>query len=296
MKIRKFSTFFFVLAVALLTVNAVAQPGPTFKFADVKAKGATETDSYAVNDKGTIAGDYIDSAGTQHGMILAGKTLTSFDGPSGSTAIAAYGINTSNVVVGYYLDSNGVPTSFAYSNGTFTPIAYPKAAATEATGINDNGWIVGSYFDAKGVEHGFYFDTKKYHAVNVKGATTTVGWAINNKNTMTMYTVDSSGLPVDGFLLNGKKFTNVDVPSYTENALHAISNNGDLDYTVFDSSSNRHGVLYQASTGTFTVFDDPKGVNSTRADGINVSLTMVGRYSPASGTPPNAGFKVTTKP
>jgi hypothetical protein len=296
MKTRSFSIFFLALAVALLTVTAVAQPAPKFKFADVKAKGASETDSYSVNDSGVIAGDYIDKSGVQHGMILAGTKLTSFDGPSGSSSISAYGINNSSVVVGWYLDSNGTPTSFAYSNGTFTPIAYPKASATEANGINDNGWIVGAYFDKNGVEHGFYWDTKKYHAVNVKGAVTTIAWDVNNSNTISLYTVDSSGLPVDGFLLNGKKFTNVDVPGYTENALHAISNNGDLDYTVFDSSSNRHGVLYQASTNTWTVFDDTKGVNSTRADGINVNLEMVGRYSPASGTPANAGFKVTTKP
>jgi hypothetical protein len=291
---RDISTFVFVLAAALLTVNAVSQSSPTFRFGDVRVK-SVETDAYAVNDSGVIAGDYIDKAGVQHGLILAGATLTSFDGPAGSSAIAAYGINNSNVAVGYYLDSNGVPTSFAYSNGTLTPVAYPSAAATEATGINDNGWIVGSYFDSKGVEHGFYWDTTKYHAFNVKGATTTVGWSIDNKNTITLYTADSSGYPVDGYLLNGKYFTKVDVPGYTQNALHGISNNGDLDYTVFDSSENRHGVLYQASTGTFTVFDDPKGVNSTRADGINVNLEMVGRYSPASGKPGNQGFKVTTK-
>jgi hypothetical protein len=292
MQIRRILTFLFVLAVA---ASALAQPALKLKFADVKAKGASETDSYTVNDSGVIAGDYVDKSGVQHGMILAGTKVTSFDGPDGSSSIAAYGINNSNVVVGWYLDVNGVPTSFAYSNGTFTPVLYPKSFGTEANGINDNGWIVGSYFDKNGVQHGFYWDTKKYHAINVKGAVTTTAWDINNTNTITVYTTDSSGLPVDGFLLNGKKFTNVDVPGYTENALHAISNNGDLDYTVFDSSSNRHGVLYQASTNTWTVFDDPNGVNSTRADGINVKLEMVGRYSPASGTPANAGFKVTVK-
>jgi hypothetical protein len=293
MKIRKFLTCFFLLAVTLMAVNALAQP--KLKFADVKAKGATETDTYAVNDAGIIAGDYVDKAGVQHGLILNKTTVTSFDGPSGSSSIAAYGINNSNAVVGWYLDSNGLPASFVYANGTFTPIAYPKAAYTEANGINDNGWVVGLYFDTKGVQHGFSWNTTKYTAITVKGAFATTAWAINNSNTITVYTSDDTGLPVDGFLLNGKKYTNVDVPGYTENALHGISNNGDLDYTVFDSSSNRHGVLYQASTAAFTVFDDPKGVDGTRADGINNSLEMVGRYTP-SGASNSVGFKVTTKP
>jgi hypothetical protein len=54
-------------------------------------------------------------------------------------------------------------------------------------------------------------------------------------------------------------------------------------------------VLYQAVTGVYTQFDDPKGVNSTRADGRNDKDLQVGRYSPASGNPPNAGFKCTAK-
>src|ERR1700690_4549827 len=102
MQIRRIFTFLFVLAVA---ASALAQPALKLKFADVKAKGASETDSYSVNDSGVITGDYIDKAGVQHGMILAGTKLTSFDGPAGSSSIAAYGINNSNVVVGWYLDS-----------------------------------------------------------------------------------------------------------------------------------------------------------------------------------------------
>jgi len=231
----------------------------------------------------------------QHGMILAGTKLTSFDGPTGSSTIAAYGINNSNAVVGWYVASTGVTTAFMYANGKFAPVAYPKASSTEANGINDKGWIVGTYVDAKGVTHGFYWDTKKYHDITVKGATTTNAWDINNSNTITVYTTSSSGLPVDGYLLNGKKMTVMDVPGYTENALHAISNNGDLDYTVFDSSGNRHGAIYIAASKTFAVFDDTKGVNGTRADGINIKLTMVGRYTP-SGASNSVGFEATTKP
>lgn len=296
MKMRTLLICFFALTIAATAISAVAQPAPVFKFKDVKAKGATETDSYAINDAGAIAGDYVDKSGVQHGMILAGTKLTSFDGPSGSSSIAAYGINNNNAVVGWYVDSNGVTTGFMWANGSFAPVAYPKAASTQANGINDAGWVVGTYVDTKGAQHGFYWDTKKYHAINVKGTFTTTAWDINNSNTITLYTTDpSTGLPVDGYLMNGKKLTNVDVPGYTANALHAISNNGDLDYTVFDSSNNRHGVLYIASSKTFAVFDDTKGANGTRADGINIKLTMVGRYTPPGGSN-SVGFEATTKP
>ncbi len=282
----------------LIGVNAAAQSANvTIKCKDAKAKGASETDSYGVNNAGVIAGDYLDSAGNQHGMILDGKKVTTFEAPAGGSLIAGYGINNSNVVAGWYTDSNGIFQGFTYDNGTMTPIFFPKSTGTQANGINDNGWVVGDYFDTNGVTHGFYWDTKKYHKVNVKGAESTTVWAINNANVMTVYTTDTStGLPLDAYTTtNGRKFTVVNPPGFTNNAIHGINNNGDLNYTVFDASQNRHGMLYQAATGAFTQFDDPKGANTTRADGINDTDVMVGRYSPASGTPANAGFKCTVQ-
>ena len=293
MKIRRLLTCSLLLAVTLMAASAVAQPPITFKFADVKAKGATQTDSYAVNNSGVIAGDYIDSSSVQHGLILNKAVVTSFDGPPGSTQIAAYGINSSNAVVGWYVSSGGVQTAFMYANKKFAPVAYPGAVSNQANGINDNGWIVGTYVDSKGVQHGFYWDTKKYHSVTLKGAVATTAWAINNKNVITLFATVSSGLPGDAYLLSGAKLTKVDVPGAAGNAIHGINNKGDLDYTIFDASNNRHGVLFHA--GVFTQYDDPKGVNGTRADGINDTLVMVGRYTPP-GTTTNAGFKATTTP
>jgi probable HAF family extracellular repeat protein len=292
MKIRTLLICMF--AVTLMTVSALAQPPLTITFKDAKAPGATETDTYAVNNAGVIAGDYIDKAGVQHGMILNKSKLTKFDGPSGSTLIAAYGINTAGAVVGWYNDSNGVNTAFMYAKGKFTPVAYPKAASTQANGINDAGWIVGSYIDSAGVEHGFYWDTKKYHAITVKGAPATQAWAINKSNIITVNTLTgANGGAMDGYLLKGSKLTKWDVPGATTTVIHAINTAGDLDYTMFDASANRHGVLYQAKTKVFTTFDDPSGVNSTRADGLNDTDEMVGRYQNAAGA--QAGFIATVK-
>jgi len=291
---------FIGLVCILLAVNLAAQaPTLTIKCADVKVKvtGALETDAYAINNKSAIAGDYVDSASVQHGMILKGKTLTTFDGPSGSSSIAAYGINTAGLVVGWYLDSTGTPQSFAYAKGKFSPVAFPGAAYTEANGVNDPGWIVGQFFDTAGVAHGFYWDTKKYHQVDIPGASWTSVWAINNNKLMTAYDLNtSSGYPIDGYTYDGTTWTKVDPPNSSGGvAIHGINNKGDLNFTIFDSSLNRHGVLYQKSTGVFTQFDDPKGVNSTRADGLNDKDVQVGRYTPGSGNPPNAGFKCTAK-
>jgi probable HAF family extracellular repeat protein len=293
MKIRTLLTC--LLALTLMTASALAESAITITFTDAKAPKATETDSYAVNNAGAIAGDYIDKAGVQHGMILAGAKLTSFDGPSGSTLIAAYGINTAGAVVGWYNNSAGVSTAFMYAKTKFAPVAFPGAASTQANGINDNGWIVGSYITKAGVEHGFYWDTKKYHSITVKGAPATMAWAINNSNVITVDTLTAAnGGAMDAYLLTGAKLTKIDVPGASMSVIHGIDTAGDLDYTIFDASANRHGVLFVKSTGVYTQYDDPKGVNSTRADGINDKLEMVGRYQNAAGA--QAGFIAKTKP
>lgn len=287
--------FYVVLACTLLAATAFAADQLTIKCSDVKsAKGALETDSYAINNSNVIAGDYVDSAGVQHGMLVKGKVLTTFDGPPGSTSIAAYGVNSSQTAVGWYLNSAGVANGFSFSKGTMTPVNYPKAASTEANGINDSGQIVGSFVDTAGNTHGFYFDGKAYHQIDVAGALSTVAWAINASKTITLEALNSSSL-YDSYLYDGTNFTLVDVPGAAQSVIHGINSKGDLDYTIFDSSNNRHGVLFKKSTGVFTQFDDPKGVNTTRADGINDKDTMDGRYTNASGNPPSTGFKCTAK-
>jgi len=289
-----------LLIGSFIAVSATAQaPQVAFKCKDVKVKNALETDSYGVNNAGVIAGDYVDASGIQHGMLLAGKKLTSFDGPDGSSGIAAYGVNNSNVAAGWYIDSNGLAQGFTFDGTTVTTVSAPKGVnGTEINGINDNGWLTGIYFDAASVQHGFYFDGKKFHKYDVKNSSgyVTELWAVNNSNVMTLYTLDpSSGLPVDGYTLTGKKLAKFDPPDSANTAIHGINNNGDLDFTIFDASQNRHGVLYQAATSTYTTFDDPKGKNSTRADALNDTDVQVGRYSPTSGNPPNAGFVCTVQ-
>ena len=57
----------------------------TFMFKDVIATiTAQETDTYGINDKQAIAGDYVDAAGIQHGLILGGTNASS--APTGRIA------------------------------------------------------------------------------------------------------------------------------------------------------------------------------------------------------------------
>ena len=292
-------------ALLLLAASVVAQESkPGFTVTHPKAPKATETDTYGINNSGVIAGDYVDAAGLQHGMTLKGATLVTFDHPGCSTApgtgTAGYGINTAGLVAGWCASSTTLnDIGFVWSPATkkFVDLKVPGAVSTQATGINDKGQIAGLYFDAKGAEHGFFYDGKKYTQLDVAGAVATAAWDVNNSGMVTVYTlVAPAGASMDSYLYNSttKKYVKIDVPGATTTTVHAINSKGDMDYTVFDASNNRHGVLYVAMTKMFYTFDDPAGKNATRADGLNDTLVLVGRSSPAAGN--SVGFQAVFHP
>jgi probable HAF family extracellular repeat protein len=70
------------------------------------------------------------------------------------------GINATRQIVGVRIDAAGVNHGYFYSNGKFTDIDFPGAAAipgggTFTGGINDRGDVAGVYTHRKGFQHGF---------------------------------------------------------------------------------------------------------------------------------------------
>ncbi|MBV9570914.1 MAG: DUF3466 family protein [Alphaproteobacteria bacterium] len=111
-----------------------------------KVKGVTSTNPRQINNKGVVAGGYIGSDGVQHGFVLDGKKLKSFDHPDAVGVTVAEGINDDGQVVGLYQDSSGNRHGFLYdvSSGDFTAIdPGDGSSAQEAWGINNAGLIVG---------------------------------------------------------------------------------------------------------------------------------------------------------
>jgi hypothetical protein len=282
-----------LVVLTFVSVCIAAAPTLTFTFTDVVAtKTATETDSYGVNNSGAIAGDYIDSAGVQHGMVLVGKKLTTVNNKACSGLIAFYSINSAGTAAGWCTGTSGEDIAFTWSKGKFTPIAYPKALETEATGINDKGDVTGLYFDTAGSQHGFIKTGKKYKSIDITGDTSADVYGINNAGVATVYAITSAG-DYASFSYNGKKFTPIADPSQGSlgTVAHAPNNKGQIAGTYFNSASA--GVGFLLDGGTYYDVIDPKADNSTRVDGLNDKLEMVGRYTPSSGG--NFGFKATTK-
>jgi hypothetical protein len=296
--------------LAVISPIIAAQPqGNVHNFRDVKAPGAMQTDTYAVNQSAVVAGDYVDGNNVQHGMILNGKKLTSFDlngcQTTGNTpgSIAAFGINNAGTAAGWCLNAKtGLPVAFTYANGQFTNIAFPKAIGTEANGINDKGEVVGTYFDSVGGQHGFYLLGKTYTTVDIKGAINTTAWGVNNAGLITLYGNNSKGKFIS-FTFDGKSFKQYSVPGAGPlgTVIQTPNNDGDIVLTWYSANGASHGAWFHR--GAYVKFNDPKGLKTTRATGLSDAFVsgqfkgqaeIVGRYSPSSldfSTPVmNVGF------
>jgi hypothetical protein len=114
--------------------------------------GITSTDPRQINNNGVVGGSYVDSSGIQHGFVLDGNNLTTFDYPGAVGVTAPEGINDAGVVTGLWQDSGGSRHGFLYDSttGDFTQVTGPNDGSTaqEAWGINNAGLVSG---DSNGV-------------------------------------------------------------------------------------------------------------------------------------------------
>ena len=116
-------------------------------FSDIAPNGATLTEANSINDAGTIAGSWVDSAKptNTHGFVRsASGVYTTFD-VTGASSLTVAGINNSGVVAGTYFDaalhSHGYSRSAA---GTITTFDAPSPNVDlQVFGIDDSGTITG---------------------------------------------------------------------------------------------------------------------------------------------------------
>jgi probable HAF family extracellular repeat protein len=298
-----------VLVIISITITA-QEPNGVSKFRDVKAPGATETDTYAVNNFGVIAGAYVDVHNVQHGMILNKQRLTTVDDPRktcltapGPGAIALFGIASKGAAVGWCFDTQlQTYVAFVYNHGKFTLIAPQGAISTQASGINDSGQIVGAYLDKNSQQHGFRLTGGKVTTLDVPNHTAPTAWSINNRGLISIYAVNSSG-HVDSFLTtDGRTYkkVNVKIPHVvvTDSIIHGLNSPittdpADRVYTYVDSQGARHGAFF--IKGVYYSFDDPNDKSkTTQGFGLNDKLEIIGDYSPSGldrpATTPKQGF------
>lgn len=190
----------------------------------------SQTIPHWANDKGSITGDYFDSAVSQYQGFLrkANGKVHSFDGaPTGTHYTVTVSVNDKNAVVGYYYDDTDLAIAFLRNkdgsivNFQATDAGLGPNQGTTPQDINNSGETIGYYLDSNNVFHGFIRDTGGgITEFDAPGA-----------GTGTFQGTEAVGLNNKGWIIG--------------------------DYT--DSNDAGHGYL-RAPDGTFTFFEPPEGL------------------------------------
>lgn len=296
---RQMANYLVALSLVLGITAKSQAGGPTYT--TIAFPGALGNDANGINLTGQVVGDYIDTAGIEHGYLLSSGTFTSITFP-GAIFTEAYGINDSGDIVGDYSLNNasGKTDLHAYllRGGTFTSIDFPSASLTSASGINSRGDIAGFYFQGAGsTSHGFLLSGGTFTSIDFPGAILTAAWRVNDVGQI----VGRYKSSVDGkfhvYLLSNGSFTSIDFPGAIETASTDISfggltDSGDIvsDYCndvrclehfrFGKGNGNAHGFLL--SGGVFTTIDFP-GAASSSSFGINDGGDIVGGYLDTNG-------------
>ena len=153
-----------------------------------------------MNNRGVLAGYYIDAQGVQHGFIDRGGKFTTINAPHAGTksgqGTLVFGINDHCVLVGQYFNSHNQGIAFT---GAFTTVKDPHAVpfSTVAATISNSGLIAGFYTDPHGVSHGFYDRGGKFRTIDDPHASAkeggTLSFASSNNGLGAGYYNDAHG-------------------------------------------------------------------------------------------------------
>jgi probable HAF family extracellular repeat protein len=199
-------------------ITAVSAPTPAFHgfvqrngiFRRIDVRGASDTVPLGINDRGQIAGVYVDPGGAIHSFVRERDgDITKIEVP-GALTTAIYDINNRGHVVGDFIDAEQVQHGFVWARGKVTTIdppgvkAAPGGPGSRAIGLNDRGDVVGSYFDGR-VFHAFVRTRRGYTDIDPVDPVPGLGAeasGINNRGEVVgRYTVlaDSATAKLRGF-------------------------------------------------------------------------------------------------
>jgi hypothetical protein len=162
------------------TVTWLTAP-ETYSFAEARA----------INDAGTVAGDYHGTDHHYHGYIEQGGTYTSFDAPGATNTYTTF-ITNDGVVGGYWFTAGGTESGYTINGGTATSFSYPGSNSSIVAGVDAAG-VVAGYYSSGDSGQAFVWIGGTYYNINVPGATDTNIIGINSKGSLVGIYTDSAG-------------------------------------------------------------------------------------------------------
>jgi hypothetical protein len=245
--------------------------------------GAGQQLHYAINDRGEIAGSYVD-AGVEPGpdgfyppeaahafLKDRGGRVTRFDVPGGGSP-SPQGIDDHGRIAGIYLDSDGIQTGFVRNrNGAFNKISL-SPIGTKARDVNDRGDVVGIYGEPAANELGYVVRgyvrdrNERTTTVAIPGAAETAPYAIDDRGRIAGSYLDAGVTPepdgsappgtLHGFVWDKGRVTRLDVPGALLTVALDLDDRGRVAGGYVDPTGMQHGFLY--AKGTYTTIDAPR--------------------------------------
>jgi hypothetical protein len=266
--------------------------------------GAGQQLHYAINDRGEIAGSYVD-AGAELGpdgvyppeavhAFLKDRRggVTRFDVPGGGSPLPQ-GVDDRGRIAGIYLDSDGIQTGFVRDrNGAFTKISL-SAIGTKARDVNDQGDVVGIYGEPAANELGYVVRgyvrdrNERTTTIAIPGAAETSPYAIDDRGRIAGSYLDASVTPdpdgsappgtLHGFVWEKGRVTRLDVPGALLTIALDVDDRGRVAGGYVDPTGMQHGFLYEK--GRYATIDAPRPLDpfamGNIATGINDRGEMV---------------------
>jgi len=226
--------------------------------------------SYAVNNDGTVVGYERDSIGYK-GFIYRNGSYTELL-PLGMKNAWAYDINDKGDVIGYTSGAISNYKGFLYRDGTFTELLPTNWTEAYAHGINNNGTIVG-YGREKRFYKGFLYSDGSFIELLPTNWTEAYAYGINNNGVVAGSGYDGIGVR-KGFIYSDGSYTELLPPGWRWAEAHDINDSGATVGYGSDINNNFKGFIY--SNGSYTELLPP-GWRWAEAHGINNRGTVVGR-------------------
>jgi len=251
-------------------------------------KGSSFSQALGVNNLESLVGVYVDQSGLRHGWLSTTTSFQTIDYPGALETIPSQ-INDAGTIVGLYFDAVGVPHGFAIQSGQFSSIDYPGALDTAAFDVNLNGDIVGVYDAPDFTSHGFLLRSGSFSAIDFPFNRTTQATGINSAGKIVGYhSVQFGGAvyPYLGFLLAGKKTSDVTFPGANEVLPFDINNTPDITGVFINTDQYADGFVtingfpYEVYGQTFSINDKHDIVGSYSFGGN--TYTMLGTVPTAA--------------
>lgn len=240
--------------------------------------GAVQTIVFGINNRGEIAGAWIDSNNMTHGFFgpLNG-TYTSFDYGGTSTGTVPRALDDKGNIVGFAPGPNlFVGTEFLRQvDGTI--ITFEKSGVAMdgvAQGIIKKDLTsTGDYvIDANtGLRTAYLANDGNYQedvSLNLNELTTNPR-ALNWFGTLAGFYLEQDGRTTHGFILKSGVVQVIDADTSGTTALEGINKKELATGQVIDSDGNPHSFVYDNRTGTFTTINISDGSKQQQAWGIN---------------------------